>query len=151
MRRRRRRPGASELVYAKTGEHFNRYAYGNNSPYSFTDPEGEAPRDLGWGGSPGGSSIAHQFSGGVGGTARAGNSGNVGAVAGAKISNAAAQTIESMSSAGGVMSHVADTTRASMNGTATQVGSTAGQEAGKAIAEVGAAAVTKNIEKKVAE
>jgi len=28
---------------AKTAEHFNRYAYGNNNPYRYTDPEGRVP------------------------------------------------------------------------------------------------------------
>jgi RHS repeat-associated protein len=81
---------------AKTGEHFNRYAYGNNSPYSFTDPDGKAPKDLGWGGSPGGSSIGYQFSGGgVGSTARAGNSGNVGAAgANSQVSSQAAKAAQ---------------------------------------------------------
>jgi uncharacterized protein RhaS with RHS repeats len=81
---------------AKTGEHFNRYAYGSNNPYSFTDPDGQAPRDLGWGGSPGGSSIANQFSGGgVGNTARAGNSGNAAAAgANSQVSSQAARAAQ---------------------------------------------------------
>jgi len=29
---------------AKTGSSFNRYAYGNNNPYKFTDPDGRDPR-----------------------------------------------------------------------------------------------------------
>jgi RHS repeat-associated protein len=30
----------------KSGGHFNRYAYGENNPYKFTDPDGEAPQSL---------------------------------------------------------------------------------------------------------
>jgi RHS repeat-associated protein len=29
---------------AKTGDSFNRYAYGNNNPYKYTDPDGRDPR-----------------------------------------------------------------------------------------------------------
>jgi RHS repeat-associated protein len=47
---------------AKTGGHFDRYVYAENNPYAFTDPDGEAPRDM-------------LNTGGAGGTALGGGAG----------------------------------------------------------------------------
>jgi RHS repeat-associated protein len=54
----------------KTGDHFNRYVYAENNPYKYTDPDGEAPRDLGPAGGSGGSSVGPGFSGGGGSAGR---------------------------------------------------------------------------------
>jgi len=78
--------------------------------------------------------------------------GAVGAAIGAKVDNAAAAMIGKLSSSGGVMSHIGDATRPSVNfGNSVKMGESAGQAVGKVGADAAVSAGQKAIEQKVVQ
>jgi len=78
--------------------------------------------------------------------ATAGLLGTAGAGAGAKIANKMAQKLDKMSNAGGVLQHVAETTRSAYIGTGSGAPSSVGAEAGKIASDIIANVTQKEVD-----